>query len=93
MATFDLSQYLKLDAAAVRALNLLPSLLEGGNKFASVLGLLNRCRTAQGQRHLAQVIRQPLVDKNKIGEYYILTLSTHPRTPEVFIRWASVRFL
>jgi len=38
---------MKLDAAAVRALNLLPSPLDGGNKTMSVAGLLNKCRTAQ----------------------------------------------
>jgi DNA mismatch repair protein MSH2 len=69
LSTFDLTLYMKMDAAAVGALNLLPAPNEGPNKNQSIQGLMNKCRTAQGQRLLAQWVKQPLLDQNKIGKY------------------------
>ncbi|KAJ3117500.1 MutS-like protein, partial [Nowakowskiella sp. JEL0407] len=60
--THDLGMYMRLDAAAVRALNLIPRPQDGGNKFMSLFGLLNRCKTSQGSRLLSQWIKQPLLN-------------------------------
>eukprot|EP00795_Rhopilema_esculentum_P017421 gene17421-9023_t len=67
ISAFDLRRFMRLDAAAVRALNLFPSPLDGGNKSKCLTGLLNACKTPQGQRLLAQWVKQPLMDKNLIG--------------------------
>ncbi|KAK4475566.1 hypothetical protein MN116_000844 [Schistosoma mekongi] len=67
LETFTLENYVRLDSAASRALHLLPG-PDDKNKFHSVYGTLNNCRTAQGQRLLARWLRQPLTDKSKIEE-------------------------
>lgn len=61
----DLSQYMKLDAAALRALNLMPGPRDGA-KTMSVFGLLNHCKTAVGGRLLAQWLKQPLMNRDDI---------------------------
>lgn len=64
----DLSQYMKLDASALKALNLMPNPELGGNKNMSLYGLLNRCKTSQGQRLLGRWLKQPLVNLHAIQE-------------------------
>ncbi|GAA5992261.1 hypothetical protein JCM10908_001845 [Rhodotorula pacifica] len=68
LRTHDLSMYMRLDASALRALNLMPDPtgLGGSAKTMSVFGLLNRCKTAQGTRLLAMWLKQPLVNRHVI---------------------------
>ncbi|BGP19387.1 MSH2 protein [Rhodosporidiobolus nylandii] len=70
LRTHDLSQYMRLDASALRALNLMPDPtgLGGASKTMSVFGLLNRCKTAQGTRMLAMWLKQPLVNLHTIQQ-------------------------
>eukprot|EP01134_Creolimax_fragrantissima_P000450 CFRG0450T1 len=66
---YDLAQYMRLDTAAVRALSLFPDPTQAnGTKSMSLSGILNKCRTAQGQRLLHQWLKQPLLDVRRIRE-------------------------
>ena len=64
----NLSAYMRLDASALRALNLMPGPNDGANKTMSLFGLLNKCKTALGTRLLAQWLKQPLLDLTAIQE-------------------------
>jgi DNA mismatch repair protein MSH2 len=61
----DLSQFMKLDAAALKALNLMPGARDG-SKTMSLFGLLNHCKTPVGSRLLSQWLKQPLMSKVEI---------------------------
>lgn len=72
----DLSHYMRLDASALRALNLVPGGRDGeiggggmgGAKNTTIFGILNRCKTAQGTRRLGQWLKQPLVKLHEISK-------------------------
>ncbi|XP_061714438.1 DNA mismatch repair protein Msh2 [Cydia pomonella] len=68
LTTIKSDMFLHLDAAALSALNVLPELGDAPAPSRSLLGLLDRCRTQQGKRLLAQWLRQPLRDINLINE-------------------------
>ncbi|KAI0732603.1 DNA mismatch repair protein [Fomitopsis betulina] len=63
----DLSQFMRLDASALRALNLTeaPGNI-GSNKNTTLFGLLNKGKTAQGSRLLGSWLKQPLVNLHEI---------------------------
>ncbi|KAK3385065.1 muts domain V-domain-containing protein [Podospora didyma] len=61
----ELSQFMKLDAAALKALNLMPGARDG-SKTMSLYGLLNHCKTPVGSRLLSQWLKQPLMNKDDI---------------------------
>ncbi|KAL2803377.1 muts domain V-domain-containing protein [Aspergillus granulosus] len=61
----DLAHFMKLDAAALRALNLMPGPRDG-SKSMSLFGLLNHCKTPVGSRLLAQWLKQPLMELEEI---------------------------
>ncbi|KAF9476823.1 DNA mismatch repair protein [Pholiota conissans] len=65
--THDLSQFMKLDASALRALNLVGSGPKmGSNQNTTLFGILNKCKTAQGSRLLGTWLKQPLVNLHEI---------------------------
>jgi len=61
----DLTQFMKLDAPALKALNLMPGPRDGA-KSMSLYGLLNHCKTPVGSRLLAQWLKQPLMSLEAI---------------------------
>ena len=61
----DLTQFMKLDASALKALNLMPGPRDG-SKTMSLYGLLNHCKTPVGSRLLAQWLKQPLMSLEDI---------------------------
>lgn len=63
---YPVNQFARLDKAAFSALHILPRPEEGVRSATSILGLLNRCRTAIGSRKLTQWLSQPLMDKDAI---------------------------
>jgi len=63
----SLESFMKLDSAAVEAINLLPK-ADQPSQYGSIHGVLNRCRTKVGARLLDRWLRQPLVDSTAINQ-------------------------
>ncbi|KAF9524112.1 DNA mismatch repair protein MSH2, partial [Crepidotus variabilis] len=65
--THDLTHFMKLDASALRALNLVDSPgKQSLNENTSLFSVLNKCKTAQGSRLLGTWLKQPLINLHEI---------------------------
>ncbi|PPQ65114.1 hypothetical protein CVT24_003005 [Panaeolus cyanescens] len=65
LTTHDLSQYMKLDASALKALNLVDTSAHTAQN-TTLFGILNKCKTAQGSRLLGTWLKQPLINRHQI---------------------------
>ncbi|KAL6861281.1 hypothetical protein ACP4OV_016981 [Aristida adscensionis] len=64
---YNLEYYMRLDSAAVRALNIAEGKTDT-NKYFSLFGLMNRtCTVGMGKRLLNRWLKQPLLDVNEIN--------------------------
>lgn len=64
---YSLDSYMRLDSAAVRALNVMESKTDANKNF-SLFGLINRtCTAGMGKRLLHMWLKQPLLDVNEIN--------------------------
>ncbi|KAF6256271.1 DNA mismatch repair protein [Scenedesmus sp. NREL 46B-D3] len=67
LALYDPGRFMRLDAAASRALNVLPQRLDGSASF-SLYGIMARGKTAMGKRLLKAWLKAPLVDPAAIQQ-------------------------
>ncbi|KAJ0962602.1 hypothetical protein J5N97_027724 [Dioscorea zingiberensis] len=64
---YNLDSYMRLDSAAMRALNVLENRTDSNKNF-SLFGLMNRtCTAGMGKRLLNRWLKQPLLDVNEIN--------------------------
>lgn len=64
---YNLEKYMRLDSAAIKALNVLENKTDA-NKNCSLFGLLNRtCTAGMGKRLLNRWLKQPLLDVDEIN--------------------------
>lgn len=64
---YNLDSYMRLDSAAIRALNVLESKTDANKNF-SLFGLMNRtCTAGMGKRLLHMWLKQPLLDVEEIN--------------------------
>jgi DNA mismatch repair protein MSH2 len=66
MSEYQLAEFMRVDAAAIRALNIFA--LPGDPKNACLFGLLNKTKTPMGSRTMNRWLRQPLLDLEAIGK-------------------------
>jgi len=66
LGLYDQGRYMRLDSAAQRALNVMPSRLDANSSF-SLFGLMARARTAMGKRKLKVWLKQPLVRVEEVS--------------------------
>ncbi|EGG18740.1 mutS like protein [Cavenderia fasciculata] len=65
LVSFNLDNFMRLDAATFKGLNIISS--DPTNKQGmSIFNLLDKCNTPMGSRKLSQWVRQPLVDQEEI---------------------------
>nr|CAH7723010.1 unnamed protein product [Callosobruchus chinensis] len=95
ISTIETNRFVRLDVAALQALNVLPKpgtkTTSGGaavSKNSSLKGLLDNCVTSQGRRLLEQWIKQPLRDYNLINERLdvVVSLIKDPNTRSVVVK-------
>lgn len=65
LISHNLEKFMRLDSAAIRALNVMPGPRDG-EKSMSLYGLLNHCKTLAGSRLLNQWLKQPLMELDDI---------------------------
>ena len=82
---------MRLDKAAVRALNLLPQ-PQDGNRNMSLYALLNKCKTPVGSRLLMRWVKQPLLDPAEINarldlvETFFTDVQLRQAMQEIYLR-------
>ncbi|KAF8546585.1 hypothetical protein OG21DRAFT_1527736 [Imleria badia] len=87
LKTHDLAQRIHLDASSARALALID--FEGGgslNKSFTLLGLLNKCKTAQGTRLLATWLKRSLVNTQDLVETFVDDPSTRRALQDDYLK-------
>lgn len=67
LSTYNLSEFMNLDAATRRNLELTETIRQGSTQ-GSLLGILDRCVTPMGKRLVRQWVGKPLLDTAKIQE-------------------------
>jgi DNA mismatch repair protein MSH2 len=66
------SEFMRLDASAMKALHLMPPSSQSGSRssITSLYALLNQCCTSQGSRLLQLWLRQPLLSRPEIRKFF-----------------------